>query len=398
MVVPNDSPDHSSRSHHDTNDGPDEASRTTTALERARSLTAPVPNSTLYGEDEDAEFWQTHSYTIQRAWHEWDTTVENSLLPRLSRDHIDPRLRVAVESAWHNRRHNSHNNNINDQQDQTLLQEDEARLRDLWKPVAPGVYACPFLNPHKLHDLHRYLHSMDQSGIPTRRPNGMNRYGYIVEPSVDGAVNMTEFTRFYHYLVDDYIRPLGRLLFADYVGKDQEDDVESYAFTVRYKPGEDVALSEHSDASLYTLNVNLNMPPSSSLSNNNETDGSSSYQGSGLYFVQENDDNNKHGGATQRTLHNITFQPGMAVLHRGMTRHAALPITQGERTNLIVWVHGRHGYVRIAPYPNVQDQLSPVQRWTKVDHQKNQPSSGQSADHKSDPPPSEENDFEMWEL
>ena len=41
--------------------------------------------------------------------------------------------------------------------------------------------------------------------------------------------------------------------------------------------------------------------------------------------------------------------PGVALLHLGGHKHAALPLTAGERTNLIIWCTGRHGVVRIRP-------------------------------------------------
>ena len=36
------------------------------------------------------------------------------------------------------------------------------------------------------------------------------------------------------------------------------------------------------------------------------------------------------------------FRPGDAVLHLGGQYHAALPITEGERINMVVWLHGKH--------------------------------------------------------
>ncbi|KAL7560696.1 hypothetical protein ACA910_021430 [Epithemia clementina (nom. ined.)] len=373
-------------------------------LDQARALSAPIPNTTLYGEDEGYEFWQSHASLIRRAWNQWeelllqrtaDAITESNVddneittpFPELTRQHMDPRLRVAVESAWNSGRAVAAE--MNGAKQKVLLQQlqdDEERLRRLWKHVAPGVYACQFLDPHKLADVRRYLDVViPESGIPTRRPNGMNRYGYILEPTVDGAVHVTGLTHFYRFLVEIYVRPLGRLLFADYIGHHQDDDAESYAFTVRYKDGEDVELNEHSDASLYTLNVNLNLPHYHDKvvdeKDNHEQHSSSSsprsYEGSGLYFVEEEKDELLGGRTSQshhrhrRTLHNVTFEPGMAVLHRGITRHAALPITKGERTNLIVWMYGKDGYVRIAPYDDPTEQLSSVHRWTKVNNKNN---------------------------
>lgn len=74
-------------------------------LNRARVLIAPLPNATLYGEAEGSDFWQTHANLIRDAWNQWEQQQQQqNVLPQLSREHIDPRLRVAVESAWNSGR------------------------------------------------------------------------------------------------------------------------------------------------------------------------------------------------------------------------------------------------------------------------------------------------------
>jgi hypothetical protein len=57
------------------------------------------------------------------------------------------------------------------------------------------------------------------------------------------------------------------------------------------------------------------------------------------------------------------FAPGEAVLHLGGQYHAAEPTTEGCRINLIVWLFGAHGVVRVAPYDE-PEQLQPQQRWS----------------------------------
>ena len=57
------------------------------------------------------------------------------------------------------------------------------------------------------------------------------------------------------------------------------------------------------------------------------------------------------------------FAPGEAVLHLGGQYHAAEPTTEGCRVNLIVWLFGAHGVVRVAPYDEPA-QLQPQQRWS----------------------------------
>lgn len=96
---------------------------------------------------------------------------------------------------------------------------------------------------------------------------------------------------FYPY---SYVRPLARLLLPDAIGS-VDDDAEFLAFTVHYSVGMnssvhgtnrrtvlDQQLAEHRDASVATLNINLNLP-------------GESFEGSGLYFVDSGDDSKRYG-------------------------------------------------------------------------------------------------------
>ena len=49
---------------------------------------------------------------------------------------------------------------------------------------------------------------------------------------------------------------------------------------------------------------------------------------------------------------------------RGSTQHAALPIKEGTRHNLVIWIFGAGGDVRIAPYEK-EDWLGLSERWGK---------------------------------
>ena len=41
-------------------------------LEQAHLLQPPIPNSTLYGEDEGSKFWEAQVSLIQHAWSQWE--------------------------------------------------------------------------------------------------------------------------------------------------------------------------------------------------------------------------------------------------------------------------------------------------------------------------------------
>jgi hypothetical protein len=151
-------------------------------------------------------------------------------------------------------------------------------------------------------------------------------------------------------LVRDYVRPLAQTMFPDIVGVG--DASEFFAFTVRYNASGDarynngdVKLAEHRDASVVTLNLNLNTP---------EEFASGGLDGSSLYFVDTDDPSVRHS---------VALAPGEALLHRGNLRHAALPLTgTGMRENLIIWLFGEDGWVREMPYAE-DEQLSATQRW-----------------------------------
>jgi hypothetical protein len=233
---------------------------------------------------------------------------------------MDPTLYRSIHQAWN---------------DPSVENEDV--LKDLWKQVIPGVYACQLFTPKGIQRIRHHLKAASESGIPTRRPNGMNRFGLVLDIETQGGVSYPKIDTFRDMVIDRYLRPLGRLFFQNYIGPG--DDSSAYAFTIQYQPDKDTKLNEHSDASVVTLNINLNLP---------EED----YDGSSIYFVD-----NENGERQE-----LTFAPGMALLHRGLHRHAALPIESGERVNMVLWLFGDHGYVRFAPYDE-KDQMSATERW-----------------------------------
>jgi len=357
------------------------------SLAQARSLQPPEVTSTRGGELEHLEFWSTHYRLIQRAWQEWERDSgqkqneehrENIIeghdasfyhLPSLAEEiMMEPLLKESIRQLW-----------------KKPSVEAELELQtDFWEEPIRNVFACSsFFSPQSIRNLRQHLSLMGQAGIPTRRPNGMNRNGFVLDDETEGGVSYMSVDDFRGWLVDDYLRPLGRMFFPEYIGSD-EDDESSYAFTVHYQHDggtvthmngtvvesttnslagspntnatkkRDVKLKEHSDASVVTININLNLP------------GEDEYDGSQLLFLDDHDDpaaGSQENDQVQRRK--LEFQPGMAVIHRGLHRHQALPIEKGQRHQLIIWIFGKDGYVRIAPYePN--EQLSVEKRWSKA--------------------------------
>jgi len=343
-------------------------------LETARALEPPVPSVTADGDTEGAEWWLEHGDLLRSAWTAWYRR-NRQRLPPLGPGLIGEDLRGAVERA---------------RSAPTTAREDRA-LR-LWDPVpfaAAGdddddddvaarffvddddddaghhVYECPgFLTVEGVRRVRAHLDALSVSGIPVRRPNAMNRRGLLLGGGVPGGVSGDPaLSGFVESLASDYLRPLGRALFPELAG-DPSDDSAHYAFTIRYGGGGggrnatseaaapvavDRDLPTHSDASLYTLNINLNLP-------------GEGYAGSRLYFLAPS--SSASGGGGEDAVATVDFAPGTAVLHRGMTRHGARPLEDGVRNNLVVWLHGADdGYVRIAPYPP-SDRMSVDQRWS----------------------------------
>ena len=308
----------------------------TTALDQARSLAAPAVSSTQRGETEDVEFWANHRHTIRQAWNEWEKQRQNIPWPTLQQV-LDPNLYATLSEV----------------RTSGDVVRGEERLRRLWKDSsAVHVYSGQLLHPDFIVRIRQHLDAAaHDAGIPRRRPNGMNRYGMVLgDPDVDGAVHLEGWNELYEELMDTVIRPLGRVLFP-YRVRPEDDDSESYAFTIRYNEGEDTELKEHADASTVTLNVNINLPEEVAAWS---TDSRSDDDNADLFFVDPE----------TKQRHNMTLHhPGQAMIHRGRIRHGAYPSKKNGRMQLVIWLMGRHGYVRVAPYDQPSTAL---ERWSHL--------------------------------
>ena len=191
------------------------------ALARARALKAALPSaantSTTGGEFERAHWWDEHGDLFEEARREY-----GPLHPQLyelqahEADYLDGGLVAAVRDA--------------EEQAAAGGDVDEAGVLALLSPTdAPGVHRLRVFTPlfctHLLEELRHY----EASGIPLRRPNGMNRFGAILDQL--GMHASLE------YLSRRYVRPLGQMLFPWLISSGDAD--EHYAFAVKYKRGED---------------------------------------------------------------------------------------------------------------------------------------------------------------
>jgi hypothetical protein len=343
-------------------------------LIQARKLIPPPVESIENGDIESADWWMEHSALLQRAWFQWHQQQQQQqrLLPPLTVNSIliDHNLHRDVYQTWkeptlenEKRIHRKWEEVLlstttkTATMTMTILSNDNDNIKQEQQQQQHKVFRYQnFLTPGGVEVLRNHLDSITyDAGIPTRRPNAMNRHGLLLDPTVPGGVGGNlPIHNFLDNLVRDFVRPLGRSFFPTFCGN-PEDDIKHYAFTIRYgddghnplfttETGGDLELKEHSDASIISLNINLNLPDEE-------------YTGSSLYFVQDDED--------KKERREFKFESGTALLHRGMTRHGSIPLQSGQRNNLVIWLHGKDGYVRISPYEK-HERLKVSERWSFI--------------------------------
>lgn len=299
------------------------------ALTRARLLASELPSrlnaSTDGGETDEHKWWVAHAELFEEARLEYGQ-LHPSLydFERHVTAFVQPRLLSAVEGC--------------ERAAAAGEAVDEEALRDLLTPAgAPNVWRLPLFTDRFCTMLLEELRHYEASGIPLRRPNGMNRFGAILDQlGLDASLD---------YLSRRFVRPLGQLLYPWLISHGDAD--EHYGFVVRYKRGEDVALAEHADASVLTLNANL---------------GVRGFTGGAIAFRGTRWLDDEPRAVAESHVDFANFEPGDAILHLGGQYHSAKPIEDGERANLIVWLHGKYGVVRFAPHDEA-DRMTAWQRW-----------------------------------
>eukprot|EP00277_Geminigera_cryophila_P011953 CAMPEP_0179450516 /NCGR_PEP_ID=MMETSP0799-20121207/34483_1 /TAXON_ID=46947 /ORGANISM="Geminigera cryophila, Strain CCMP2564" /LENGTH=321 /DNA_ID=CAMNT_0021244679 /DNA_START=162 /DNA_END=1124 /DNA_ORIENTATION=+ len=280
-----------------------------TALAQVRTLKAPAAHSTQNGEYEDSDFWQNNEAIIQEALLELGPLRSYVYAPQKLADVFQPAVVAALEEP-----------SPTDQVQALLV---------LVQPTAvEGVWALPlFSSTFCAHLLEEIAH-LRTSGVPLRRPNGMNRYGAILT-DLGFQMGLLEL------VASKIVRPLAKALYPQWIQGEEVEEI--FGFLVRYDMSGDVALAEHADAACVTLNVCLGP----------EKDGNEAFEGGELGFrgVRFQD-----ADASTRPQTVIKHQVGVAMLHLGQHLHQATPITSGERENMIMWMTGKCGWVRVRPY------------------------------------------------
>ncbi|XP_054154020.1 2-oxoglutarate and iron-dependent oxygenase domain-containing protein 2-like [Oppia nitens] len=171
------------------------------------------------------------------------------------------------------------------------------------------------------------------SPMPKTRPNTMNNYGILL--------NELGFDE--HFLTPlrvDYLNPLAKVFFPDWIGSDgsgdgTSDGLDSHrAFTIKYSLNEDRDLFTHYDNSEVTLNVCLGK----------QFTGSEVYFGS--FRTEHQQRHTDHTSITAPVVHS----PGVGLFHLGQQMHGSMPITDGQRQNLVIWMRAS----------TVRNQLCPM--------------------------------------
>lgn len=287
------------------------------SLSTAREVERPTREAMLQRAASVEHFWHQNRELFEDAWTQWEAS-EGSELTSLDSSLYDPALRTAVELAW---------------EDPTR----ESGVRDLWKEVFPGVYETQFFDPERLEVLRSYLDHVSDARIPLKPPYGisLNRGGAMLDSRSEGYLAAPNFQVFYQQLMDEYMRPMARLLFPDVVGY----DTQTFGFSIHWQSDTDASLRAHTDASSVTLNINLNRP-------------GEDFSGSGVRFFDRQ---------TQQ-VSELTFAPGTALMHHGSVPHESMPITEGERSNFVLWLYGEAG--QVARPGGMPPLIDAQQRWT----------------------------------
>ena len=196
--------------------------------------------------------------------------------------------------------------------------------------VAPNVFALPVFKEDFAITFLDELKNFKASGISHEQPNSMNRHGVLLDE--------IGFQPFFDQLRSSFIQPMARKLF----GMPHLILDSHRAFVVKYAINEDVELAAHFDNAEITLNVAL----------------SRDFDEGELIF---NDVENT------KSLFGYEHKFCHGVLHKGSHIHQALPITTGERWNLVVWTRSSSARKELCPMCRAPPSLMAAPKGTYGD-------------------------------
>ncbi|KAM4577224.1 2-oxoglutarate and iron-dependent oxygenase domain-containing protein 2 [Odontesthes bonariensis] len=198
---------------------------------------------------------------------------------------------------------------------------EEGLLELLEKEAASRVYRFAVFEKRFCEQLVEELEHFEQSSAPKGRPNTMNHYGILLnELGFDEG--------FITPLRERYLHPLTSLLYVDCGGHFLDSHK---AFVVKYAMNEDLDLSYHFDNAEVTLNVSL---------------GKEFTEGN-LYFGDM-----RQVPVSETECTEVEHRVAEGLLHRGQHMHGALPISCGQRWNLIIWMRASQERNKLCPMCN----------------------------------------------
>eukprot|EP00438_Fugacium_kawagutii_P023546 Skav200901 [mRNA] locus=scaffold1581:222139:223539:+ [translate_table: standard] len=187
----------------------------------------------------------------------------------------------------------------------TAATAEHPNFKDLLREETPGVYSFELFNSDFCDLLLQEIdHAQETIREALDRPNGMNRYGIVL--------NQLGLEPLITVLQQEYLMPLMTSLYPT----ESEGCEDHHCFIVRYRHDEDVGLDMHEDDSDVTLNACLGKD----------------FSGATLSFCGLVTDE-KH----RKLQHTYAHEKGRAVIHLGRHRHGADNIESGERVNFILW-------------------------------------------------------------
>ncbi|KAF7661449.1 hypothetical protein LDENG_00261730 [Lucifuga dentata] len=203
---------------------------------------------------------------------------------------------------------------------------EEGLISLLEEEAAPRVYCLPVFEQSFCMELVEELEHFEKSAAPKGRPNTMNHYGILLnELGFDEG--------FITPLRERYLCPVASLLYPDCGGRHLDSHK---AFVVKYDTNEDVDLSYHYDNAEVTLNVCLGK---------DFTEGN-------LYFGDM-----RQVPLSETECSEVEHKVTDGILHRGQQMHGALPISSGQRWNLIIWMRASQERNKLCPMCNKRPTL-----------------------------------------
>lgn len=192
--------------------------------------------------------------------------------------------------------------------------EQEDHIREMLKEVSPGIYVFDFLPAEFcnkiLEEIAHFEEWCETAGERVHRPNSMNAYGAIFDDF--GFESVLE------QFVAQVMNVLSAVAFP-HIGATLD---HHHGFEVAYQIGKDEDLDLHVDDAEVTLNICLGKT---------FTAGELAFAGVRC---------NHHQSSTHPLPHEmvqVQHKLGQACLHLGRQRHAAMPISSGDRFNFILW-------------------------------------------------------------